>query len=532
MPKKRTIEELLVKHNLTEQPLCPICGKVVKYSAGEFKKFCSSECKNSESGREIAKAIRAKTFKERYGVETPSQSKEVCKKRNKTIKDRYGVDNPGQIPEAKAKIKETFEKLYNGHPMKTEEVKEKAMATNLERYGVEHAAQSDLMKEKYKNTCLERYEVTNTSKIPTNRISAIATIRIMKFEDFCIDLKVKRHVIPLYDKTIYMQSIDKDVQLKYECLDCGSIFLDDGKNWQDVHCGNRCHSSSSYAEKDVLNFVKQNTSHNVLANHRFYYSGLQYYELDVYVPELKLGIEYNGLYWHSVENKGKNYHRDKYRFFKTQGIELVQIFENEWFDKSDIVKSILLGKLHSPSRVLYARKLGIKELSVIEYKAFCMDNHLQGYAVASAKYGAFLGEELVQVLSFSKSRFNRKIEWECIRSCTKLNTNVVGGFERLFGHFIDCHDPTSVLSYCDNRWFTGGSYLRNGYTLSHDSGVNYYYFKTDSTKLYHRLNFRKDRLHLLLEKFDESLSEGENMSNNGYYRIEDAGNSVYVWQKP
>ena len=88
--------------------------------------------------------------------------------------------------------------------------------------------------------------------------------------------------------------------------------------------------------------------------------------------------------------------------------------------------------------------------------------HLQGHRNAQITYGLFYKNELVQLMSFSKTKYNRNLKednsWEIIRGCPGSNNIVVGGVSKLFNHFIKEHNPTRVFSYCDFNKFDGKSY--------------------------------------------------------------------------
>jgi hypothetical protein len=58
-------------------------------------------------------------------------------------------------------------------------------------------------------------------------------------------------------------------------------------------------------------------------------------EIDI-LPELKLGFEFNGLYWHSNKFKEKNYHLNKTDWFKK--IYASYIWEDDWILR-EIVES-------------------------------------------------------------------------------------------------------------------------------------------------------------------------------------------------
>jgi uncharacterized protein YtpQ (UPF0354 family) len=111
------------------------------------------------------------------------------------------------------------------------------------------------------------------------------------------------------------------------------------------------------------------------------------------------------------------------------------------------------------------------------------------------------------------------------------DSTVVGGASKLLRAFIKEHPPKPIVSYSDRRWNTGGVYKQLGFEYSHTSAPNYFYFDTmgDTEKLLSRHNFQKHKLSSKLEIFDPSLTEWENMRMNGYDRIWDCGNDVFVY---
>lgn len=69
------------------------------------------------------------------------------------------------------------------------------------------------------------------------------------------------------------------------------------------------------------------------------------FDIDIYIPELMKGIEFDGRYWHSElglkrsrkhwpEEDILNYHRIKDEYFKIHGIEVLHINEKDWIDNA------------------------------------------------------------------------------------------------------------------------------------------------------------------------------------------------------
>jgi len=250
-------------------------------------------------------------------------------------------------------------------------------------------------------------------------------------------------------------------------------------------------------------------------------------ELDIVVEDKSLAIEINGLYWHSFGHKEnsdeRNKHVNKLNQCIDEGIRLIQINENEWIDKREIVESILKSKLGLSNRI-YARKCKLEKISSDQHKKFMNQNHIQGGKGCSAAYGLKHDNELVAVMSFNK---HPKHEWEITRFANKLNTTVVGGASRLFKRFLNDYNPTQILTYADRRYSDGNLYKKLGFKLDGITKPNYCYVKKQ--KVYSRQKFMKHKLKDKLDEFDPDLTEAENMFNNGYRRLWDAGNYRFIW---
>lgn len=289
-----------------------------------------------------------------------------------------------------------------------------------------------------------------------------------------------------------------------------------------------CFKSSSKAEKEVYSFIKS-LSKDSIRNDRKILKGK---EIDVYVPSKKLGIEYHGLYWHQEDKVGKDYHLDKLNKATEAGIELIQIFEDEWLNKKDIVKSILRARLDKSRRNIYGRQTIVKEVPQSEAKAFLDANHLQGKLNSKINFGLYYKGDLVSLMTFGDYRINmgRKTvedEYEMLRFCNKLNTSIVGGASKLFKHFIDTYNPLKVISYSDKRYFDGNLYEALGFNKKKDTLPNYYYVVDGKRE--NRFKYRKSEL--IRMGFDSKLTERAITNSLGLYRIYDCGNYYFEWIK-
>ncbi len=284
-----------------------------------------------------------------------------------------------------------------------------------------------------------------------------------------------------------------------------------------------------YYHQELVSYVKGLTT-NVLEQTKITNTSV---EVDIYIPDAKLAIDYNNLFRHSdLQGKHKKYHLERSQACEREGIRLIHVFENEWVLKGDIVKSRIRSFIGINERI-YARKCKVVPLTSKEFTKFFNESHIQGSASASICYGLMYKDELVAALSLGKSRFKKDVEYELIRYANKANTNVLGGAGRLFKHFIKNHNPASIISYSDKRWNTGNLYKQLGFEYSHLADPNYFYFHpSNHLVLQSRQTYQKHKLPAKLTTFDPLLTEWENMVNNGYNRIWDCGNSVWVWTAP
>ena len=177
-----------------------------------------------------------------------------------------------------------------------------------------------------------------------------------------------------------------------------------------------------------------------------------------------------------------------------------------------------------------ARQCTIKEVDSKTSKEFQEDNHIQGKAISSKDIGLYYNNKLVSLMTFSKPRFSKKYEYELVRFCNKLGWHIPGAASKLLKYFENKYHPKSIVSYADRRWTMNNGntvYDKLGFKLYNISEPNYWYFKNSSIQLESRMKYQKHKLSKLLDVFDKSKTEFENMKNNGYHRIFDCGNLIF-----
>ena len=327
-----------------------------------------------------------------------------------------------------------------------------------------------------------------------------------------------------YSKVNYVNSRTK------VCIICP----EHGEFWQtpDAHLSNKgcpkCGRVMSNPEDEIVNvldkFCSQQRNHTILKGK----------ELDIFIPSLKIGIEYNGLRWHSEEfGKDHRYHLDKLNKCNEQGIKLIQIFEDEWINHRKICESKLrqiCGLNTNPK--IFGRKCEIREISnKNEAYDFLDKNHIQGRTVCTVALGAYHQEELVGIMTFKREKEGY---WDLNRFATDINYQCVGIGGKLFKYFTKHYDFKEIKSFADRRWTTDPTdnlYIKLGFGFDSFVEPTYWYYnpKVDRYKRFHKFGFRKQSLHnqygLPLE-----MTEREMTTTLGYTRIWDCGLIKYIYK--
>lgn len=171
------------------------------------------------------------------------------------------------------------------------------------------------------------------------------------------------------------------------------------------------YNQASHSEFKVVDYIK-NIYNGPIEQHK---RGIlpNNLEIDIYLPEKHLGIEFNGTYWHSsLADTPKNYHFNKSVLASEAGIRLIHIYEYEWTDQGcqDKIKQMLSIALDTCSTRIYARQCTIRQITNKEAAQLNNKVHLQGHRNAQVTYGLFYKNELVQLMSFSKTKYNKNLK--------------------------------------------------------------------------------------------------------------------------
>ena len=468
-------------NNIETRPVCLSCGKHVKfhgYNYG-FAEYCSPKCAQNDS-----------TVREHYNIAVLKKYGQNAKKifHNKakqTCIERYGVDNA----------------------MKSDQFKEKAKQTCIERYGVDNAMKSDQFKEKAKQTCLKKYG--NVYYLASKQHELIRDEVNEKMKN----TNIKRYGFPSpVSSEKVKKRINETCMEKYGCLwNCMR---------KEAHNSNNINSNPNLYIRSLLD--KYNINYDIE------------YPLSNYIYDFKVNnilIEVNpyathNINWSPYKNVkiSKNYHQEKTNAGKAAGFKVINIWD--W----DNAEQIILSLTEKVS--IYARKCKIKCISKKDAKIFLSQYHFQGSCNnQSIIYGLYYNDELIQIMSFGKPRYNKKYEYELLRLCTKFGYKVLGGAQKLFNNFIKEYNPNTIVSYCDDSKFTGNIYNKLGFSIkTKPMPSRHWYKQKGNIHITDNLLRQKGYDKLFGTEYGKGTSNEELMLKNKFVEIYDAGQSTWVWE--
>lgn len=571
----RKCADELKKRKNREIRICVCCGESFEVKKTLPNKLCSDKCRKDWANKEENKKNRIessiKSNKEKYGGKHFFETEEFFKKSKDTKKEKYGDENYVNFEKAYLTKQEKYGDGNYNNSLKNKNTKkekygddgynnrEKAKQTNLNKYGVDvplrlsefqikqqnsnlskigykFPIQNPKIKEKIRNKNINKWGFENPSQHEDVK-SKIKSSILSNFSESNFLRLIKSTSLELLDEYRGIRYKKKDGGIEYynyhfRCQKCSNEFFGTFSNNRvpicricyPIHKNNKIH-------QELVCFF-QNNEINFFENIR---NVIKPYELDFYFPEQKLAIELNGNYYHSElgGGKDKNYHLNKSKQSYKLGIKLIHIFEDEWIFKRQIVESMLLNVFGKTQRKIQARKCRVEEVDNKKAFEFLEQNHIQGGVNSQKAFGLYCGQELVSIICFDQKVHDK---WELKRFCSILNTNVLGGFSKLFKHFLNQHQCVTVKTFADCRWSgldpNTTVYSKNGFTFVGNVKPRYFYIRrSDYLKRYHRFSFNKKRLLKLSNEKDHSLNEWSLAQGLNFDRIWDCGKLSFKYIK-
>jgi very-short-patch-repair endonuclease len=506
-------------YDLKEAPKCYCGGNVVFEGFGKgYRKYCSRKCMNADPAK---KSAVEQTNLKKYGGKAPSSSDAVRQKMKSTCRERYGADNIMQS-EYKQRAFNTIKERYGGVGNASDDIKAKQLSTRIERYG----STSFNNRAKYKSTCRERYGTENPLSLDEikQRISE----------------GISRYIVNKYDDIIEARGTEYICSCPHpDCTKCtekqytinSERYF--GRKREHVEPCTILHPLIPRLTKgSTIEIFIQNILDKCNIKYETNVRGLiGRQEIDIYCPELKIGIECDGIYWHSDIHKSSTYHSNKTTTAEQAGIKLYHVWEDQVITKPEIVESMVRNWIGCTERSVYARKCEVREVDKTVCQQFLNTNHIQGATGCKIAYGLYYNDELLSMMTFGHRNISMKGEdgWELVRFCSLLGVRVVGGASKLLKYFISKHLPDVIYSYASRDISSGGLYKKLGFVGVGKGTDSYWYIDTVNMQRYHRMSFTKDRIvQLGWKDSKDGWTEKRVMDEHGFIRIYDAGQTKWV----
>jgi hypothetical protein len=344
--------------------------------------------------------------------------------------------------------------------------------------------------------------------------------------------------------------VGKRENIAYKHVICGNMFINNPDYFKS--CFNRgyepcpyCkkHKDVSNKEKDLQEFIKSFYTKKIIFNDRTILKGNK--ELDIYLPEDHLAIEFDGLYWHSEEASNgkcnKWYHYNKTKECEDKGIRLLHIFEDDWENHNKQIKSKIKYILHYSSDLpkVRASKCYIKEIPHQVKDKFLNTHHIQGHdGGTSVNLGLFNKEtkKLMAVMTFTKlnNKSSKENDYNLSRFASHNKYIINGAFSKLLKYFLENYITDDIYTFADRTWSVGNLYDTNNFEVVDYVTPDYSYYNKTEHNLgrQHKFNFRKANIKRRFpEIYDDSKTEKQMMQEAGYVRVWNCGLIKYRLKK-
>lgn len=411
---------------------------------------------------------------------------------NNNIK-KYGVKSNLLLPQVQEKVKESNRSNYGvDYIFQNSDIRDRAEKSRKSKYS----------KEKLNNTLKERYGVNSISHIRISKESLDILLNKDKFKALIEEYSPQGIANKL--------KVDRNTIIRY----CGIYNIEPNKYLSSLEVDMKL-----FLERLSIEFIQNEK--NIITP----------YELDFYLPDYNLAIEMNGDYWHSEKYKDRFYHFNKWKKCKEKGINLISIFETEWYNKRDIIENIIKNKLNlNTENKIHGRKFEIRRITTSEYRSIVEKYHIQGFVSGIIYYGCFYNNVLRAAMCFSYTRgskFSRRFELR--RWVTDFGI-YPGLFSKTFNFAKKDLGFNTVVSFSDNRWFSGESYEKIGFTKGRIYNPNYYYVYNGD--IVHCSRFTKKNIltKFFETDFSECNTESEMMSKLGIPKIWDCGKQEWIYE--
>ena len=455
----------------------------------------NAQINRNESDKKLTRQKIKETNLEKYGVTHNWQKPEIREKINENNLKKYGTKNALLSSKAKStRLKKYGNENYNNREKykesyssfsedKINEIKEKTKITNLEKYGVKHPMQSKEVISKMRKNSIRKWGVSHPFK--TDEVK-------QKSSNTCQD--------------------------KYGVL------------WPCMteQCRNSQGGTISKINKE---FAKLLDEYNIEYEMEFPLMNYSYdFKIGNTLVEIDPTYTHNstkGTYFNGTESKplDKNYHINKTLLANQFGFRCIHVFD--WDDKNKIIS------MFTPKQKIYAKDCEVVRIDDTHLvNSFEEKYHLQGSCRGQMVcYGLVYNNNLVQIMTFGKPRYNKKYKWELLRLCSHKDYIITGGSKRLWKHFLKDYNGNNIISYCDISKFNGDVYSSLGMKLVSTSKPNIIWSNGSSLKLTNNLLIQRGYDQIFGTNYGKGTSNRELMIENNWLVVFDCGQQSWEYVK-
>lgn len=429
---------------------CEKCGKVLQK---KYYKYTGKNYRVPPNNCVCRECKYEKTMVKKYG-----SMRYLIDKSRKSMMKKYGSTSTAQF----------IDYTKTDYAARTE----KSRKTCIAKYGVDNPAKAQVVKDKIKETNLERYGETHACKLPEMRkkLSEIAKAR-PEFKSAKISherhlanrlAEVEEKQLEWLDSDKFRGKFDKKankaIKYTFRCKKCSFVFKDEfcvdqyGNSYpicQVCNPKSAVNGGRSKQEAELLYYIKDFYSGPVLENYRKVLTKNR--ELDIYLPELKLAVEFNGTFWHGYTKynyqDGVDLDEFKANFLSKKdecenlGIRLITIPESLYSCKRDQILSYLKAEIVGSV---------IKDYSIKEIDYNSALNFLEMHSIKNIYqnnivklFGVYSSNELCSIVTFEKDEVLGHTCYICgnvrINEEKLLNRIANEYFKEKFFHKIDLH---------------------------------------------------------------------------------------------
>lgn len=438
------------------------------------------------------------------------KSPETVDKWRKTLSDtlsKEGIINVSQRQGVRAKAKQTMVERYGvAYAMQSPEFQEKQKSTNLEKYGVSVACNRPGPKRHNTADSIRKMIETKKAKYGMNPLNTEEQKKATH------EARVQRQLSHVYPNGQTPKELAAEFNVPLTTVN--RIYREDGfevlLEWAKSYKKTQASSLEIKMKKLLSDAGISVDSFNKTV------PGTGNFKPDFKLTD-KLFLEVDGLAYHDETKKNNMLHYNKREVFESQGLEIIQIRQDEIRFKPSVVISLIKNKL-GLNKKIYARKTELREVTPEEGAAFNNENHLMGAGQRLSGLGLYHNDVLVFLITLKKHKDNVEI----VRMASKIGTTVIGGFSKVLSKITKDYKGSSILSFVDLRYANGNSLEKLGF-LRIATHLSWKW--SDGIKTYNRLFCRANM-------DARRLSEKEHAKELGLTRIYDAGQAKYVLKHP